>query len=477
MDLDDARHVLRRVAFATTPNWERRLRTLSADRAVRALIDDSRRAPLPVAPAAVRGMWTNTALRTKGMPAAQGDTLRTAQVKQARTDIEDVRRAWLLELTAGPAPVRETLVLFLHGVFGTATATVDIPHALHGYVTTLRRGAFGTVPALLESLILDPAMMIQIGMDGHGKDRVSDRPAKLILDNWTVGVGSYSDADVEQLSRAITGWTLASPGAQPAVDPQASRVQRRTGLAPTFRNDEFDSGAKTILGTTRDFDSRSAIAFLATHPATARRFSRLLIRYFGVEDTGDDLASTLSKVYQSSSGSIDAMLTSLAASRAFYADDSRWSLVKSPVHLVAGACRQLQLSAPPLDVISRWASAAGQTLFDTPNSGEGTWPGGEAWITPPDKLLVRYQLPAVLSGEMPAFGLAASRSETASALPTIRLEPALQQASLSELAQRLDPAPGVDINAIARAAGSMQGSAGRSELIRRVMTTPQYQLA
>ena len=36
-------------------------------------------------------------------------------------------------------------------------------------------------------------MMMQIGMDEHFRARVSDRPAKLILDHWTVGAGAYSD--------------------------------------------------------------------------------------------------------------------------------------------------------------------------------------------------------------------------------------------------------------------------------------------
>ena len=45
---------------------------------------------------------------------------------------------------------------------------------------------------------------MQIGMDEHFRARVSDRPAKLILDHWTVGAGAYSDSDVENLSRALT---------------------------------------------------------------------------------------------------------------------------------------------------------------------------------------------------------------------------------------------------------------------------------
>jgi uncharacterized protein (DUF1800 family) len=416
------------------------------------------------------------------MTDGEADVARKAQVTSAHDNIERLRQWWLSDMIGGAAPLRENLVLFFHSLFGSSTAAVDIPHALHGCNALLRRRCLGSVPALLEALVLDPAMMIQIGMDEHGLDRVSDRPAKLILDHWTVGAGEYAVADVENLSRALTGWVLTAPPGRapmPAVDPRAPRSARRTGLTPTFNAAEFDSDPKTILGVTRNFDARSAVALLASHPATARRISRELIAYFGIEDPKRQLEDRLTATYLATTGSMEALLHAIAAAAEFWSAESRWALIKSPVHLAVAACRQLELAQPPLAEISRWLVAAGQTLFDTPNSGEGGWPGQEIWITPPDRLAIRYQLPIVLSGQTPAFGLAAARSadDRNTGGIVIDVPESLRRTSTSAIISRLDPGPGVDPALVEKEVSKVDRAQRSSVIVRRVMATPQYQLA
>jgi uncharacterized protein (DUF1800 family) len=477
MEVGDLRHLLRRLTFASTGRDERAFRDRTPGAVVAALFAGARTAAPPATPPFVRGTWTNSALRLAGMTAAQYDVLRAGQLTSARRDIELLRQWWLGEMIGGPSPLRENLVLFFQGVFGSSTSAVDIPHAVYGCNALVRQTCLGTIPALLERLVLDPAMIIQIGMDGHGRERVSDRPAKLILDHWTVGPGEYSDADVEHLSRALTGWTLAAPGGKgppPVLDPQAAADARRTGLVPRFDPRQFDGGPKTILGSTRAFDARSAMALLARHPATARRFSRHLIRYLGIEDGGGRLENALVDDYASSDGSIEALVDRAVTSPEFLSTASRWALVKSPVQLAVGACRQLEIAAPPLAEISRWLAAAGQTLFDTPNSGEGGWPGDTAWITPPDRLVIRYQLPIVLGGQVPALGIGPERRSQPPPI-AVRVARSVQTASARALIERLDPAPGLDRSAIERAVS--RGAERHLDVIRRVMMTPEYQLA
>ena len=128
--------------------------------------------------------------------------------------------------------------------------------------------------------------------------------------------------------------------------------------------------------------------------------------------------------------------------------------------------------------INAWLSAAGQTLFDTPNSGEGGWPGQEAWVTPPDCLAVGYQLPVVLSGPTPLFGLHTARTdnhENAVGVD-IPLAASLRTASRRTLLARLDPGPGLDTAAIEREASQIRPPLRSNHIVRRVMTTPQYQV-
>lgn len=471
---EDARHLLRRFAFAATPALERALRGQSAAAALDRLIADGRQAARPAPPACVRAPWTNSALRPAGMSDDRYDALRATQAAAARQDIDAVRQWWLAELIGGDAPMREQMTLFFEGTFGSSTAQLDIPHAIHGRNALIRRHALGSIPALLEALVLDPAMMIQTGMDEHFRVRVSDRAAKLVLDHWTVGAGNYGNADVEHLSRALTGWQLQpAPGFEPPVtpDPDAPRAARRMGLTPTFLPERADVRPKTLLGTTGTFDAPAAMFLLARHPATARRYAVRLLQHTGVESPSDALVARLAATYQATDGAIDALLRTIVAADEFWSEASRWALIKSPVHLLVGACRQLELEPAAPAVMTAWLQAAGQTLFDTPNGGEGGWPGQEAWITPPDRLGVRYQLPAVLAGREPALGV--RRAEPATAAAALALPPALANATPAALLARLDPAPGLDV--VATAGGGQRAT--RPDLVRRVLMSPQYQLA
>ena len=139
-----------------------------------------------------------------------------------------------------------------------------------------------------------------------------------------------------------------------------------------------------------------------------------------------------------------ALLIEIVTSDEFWSPASRWALIKSPVHLAVGACRQLEVTALPLADISRWLTACGQTLFDTPNGGEGGWRGHDEWLKPAERLAVRYQLPFVLAGRMPQLGIqAADRTARPVGLPVGTFMPGV---SPRTAVTRLDPAPGSRCN-------------------------------
>jgi uncharacterized protein (DUF1800 family) len=478
---DDVRHLLRRLTFAATPETERAVTGKRVDDAFDTLISTTKKAPAPTPPAFATRPWKNTALRTPGMTSQEYQTRRIATAEASARDIDELRRWWLREMVAGAAPLRENLVLFVQGTIGSSSFG-DAPQALHGVNALMRRSVLGTIPALLEQLIVDPAMILQLGIDEYRRDKdnkLFDRPARLLLNNWTVGAGEYTERDVADLSRALTGWILLPPKGQepsPPVDPDAFRSARRTGLVPTFDRAHFEDGPKTILGKTENFDSRSAIRFLARHPATARRYSRLLIAHLGVEDSDRRLETRLADTYRATDGSVEALLRDIVRSEPFWAAESRWALIKSPIHLVVGACRQLGLTDPPLTEVNRWLVATGQRLLDTPNFGDGGWAGQEAWVSPPDRLAVRYQLGTVLGGHLPELGIrptASAPAHAASPIAGMRV----QGTTAAALLARLDPAPGVDLAGIERRLSGVAPGDRSSETVRHILATMQYQMA
>ena len=77
---------------------------------------------------------------------------------------------------------------------------------------------------------------------------------------------------------------------------------------------------------TSNFDARSALRFLSRHPATARRFSQRLVQHVGVEEPGAQLLARLTDTYQSTDGSIEAMLRVIVRSDEFWSSASRLTM-------------------------------------------------------------------------------------------------------------------------------------------------------
>lgn len=404
----DLRHLLRRLAFASTTNELAALRG---------------KEPLD----AFDTLWSRSNGSQPPIPAV--------------TSVEELREKWIAHMASTDAPLRENLVLFFHGLVGCSTRSVKSATALSARLQLLRREAFGTVPELLGALVLDPSIMQQIGMSGHGRDRVSDRPAKLILDHWTTGPGAYEPETLEELSRSLTGWTVTGS----------------TSLEARFDTSELDAEPKTLFGVTSTFDASSALKHLARQPATAKRFCEKWCRHFGAPPA---LQKSLEQTYLETDGSMYALLRTLVTADAFWVDTARWSLIKSPVQLAVGACRQLALTAPPAAALDKWLIACGQSLLDTPNNGEGGWADQEAWLTPPDRLAIRYALSEALLGEPPQLGFAAMKSSKSDA--RARTGASWTRWSGDEVIARLDPAPGLTQT---------------RRTVASVLATPQYQLA
>jgi len=448
----------------------------TAGAALANLLTASKTAPQPPIPAVVATPWVNIALRYPETSAGEL-AAKNADVSRANLrDSEILRQWWLTEMIDGPAPLRENLVLFFHSVLGGSSRTIDSPHALYGYNALLRRSVLGTIPDLLEALVLEPAMMMQENYDESRRELRSEYAARQILNKWTVGPGQFNDEDAEGLARAITGWTLeAAPGQGPTreLDPRGNRANRRTGLVPTFHADFFDKKPKTILGTTKEFGAKDAVRFLAMKDSTGLRWARLMMDYFGVRDDSARLELRLAETYRISVGSVPAMLETLVASDEFWSADSRWSLVKSPVQLAVGACRQMELREAPIAAISAWLGAAGQKLFESPGFGAQGWKGQDAWLQPAERLAARYALGDTLAGDSLPWGLHPG-SKTGSSTSALD---AVSHWTVKDVASRLDPAPGLDTKQIEQQLHGVPAARRATEAIRQVLATPEYQVA
>ena len=127
----------------------------------------------------------------------------------------------------------------------------------------------------------------------------------------TLGVRTgYTQADVTEFARALTGWTVSGLGRGPA--------SRLIGGSPgqfQFAEILHEPGARTIIGKTYrqngEDQAKAVLLDLAANPATAKHLSTKLARHFAGDDPPPALVERLSKAYLASGGDLPTLYRTL----------------------------------------------------------------------------------------------------------------------------------------------------------------------
>jgi uncharacterized protein (DUF1800 family) len=230
----------------------------------------------------------------------------------------------------------------------------QMPYYLASYARdTIRPHALGKFEDLLEAVAHSPAMMIYLdnaqsmGPDSLAADRAkmvnerrpnAKRPApeglnenyaRELMELHTVGVnGGYTQADVTQVARVLTGWTVDRP---------------QLGGGFQFNENRHEPGTKKVMGAKikdgGEAEGRELLHTLATRPATAEFISRKLAIRFVSDDPPQALVDRMAKTYLASGGDIPAVLKTLFHSPEFWAAGDDSAKVKTPLEYVVSAVR------------------------------------------------------------------------------------------------------------------------------------------
>jgi uncharacterized protein (DUF1800 family) len=280
------------------------------------------------------------------------------------SDAARLKAWWLYRMMFGPDPLGERLTLLWHNHFATSNLKVRDLAAMYRQNELFRalgRARFGD---LLRQVVHDPALLIWLDAPANRKEHPNENLARELMELFTLGIGPYTEKDVKEAARALTGWTVDDDGRFCA------------------RPQHHDDGMKTILGRQGPWNGDDLVRQLLEHPATSERLANRLCGLF----LGDGAASA-AEVTSLAQGLHDHQLgigwavATILRSQTFFADAHIGNRVVSPVEYVVNAARALELidPAPSTLVLADWAARLGQDLFYPPNVGG--WPGGRAWIT------------------------------------------------------------------------------------------------
>ena len=367
MGYDDARHLLARTGFGPTDAEVRAYAVLTREQGVNLVLRDARTEAVTPPPAFVAETGS---LRYPRPENATVEERRAFQQQQVRQGLE-LRAWWINEMLATRSPLTERMTLFWHNHFVSSQQKVRFARLMYTQNATLRANALGNFDTLLHAASKDPAMLIYLDTAQSRKGQPNENFAREVMELFTLGEGNYTEKDIKEAARAFTGWSL----------------DRDTGRY-VFRPAVHDTGVKTVLARSGSFDGDDVLDVILARPETSRFITAKLWREFVSPNPDAREVARIAQIFRGQNYDIKVALRALLLSDAFWAQSNRGTLVKSPVELVVGTLRQLDVapsSAMPFAVV---AAGMGQNLFSPPNV-KG-WPGGEQWINS-NTLLARKQ--------------------------------------------------------------------------------------
>jgi uncharacterized protein (DUF1800 family) len=314
-------------------------------------------------------------LRLQRFDLAHIDISTVFDVREEHLRVE-LPRAALLRAIYSRRQLYEVMVDFWSDHFSISIDKAGVaPLKLFDDREVIRPYALGHFDELLWASMRSPAMLVYLDNQENRVGNPNENYARELLELHTLGVsGGYTQRDVQEVARALTGWT---------VDERFYRGQHR------FAAEEHDAAAKTVLGQTlRAGDGAKDVerihAIVLAHPATAGFVSGKLVRRFYGDDPPASLLETAATAFARSNGDIKTTLRSILFAPEFAAHPPKF---KRPFALVAGALRQLGAQSNGGPALLAALRAMGQPLFQWPTP-DGFPDRDAAWSS---NLLPRWQ--------------------------------------------------------------------------------------
>jgi uncharacterized protein (DUF1800 family) len=221
---------------------------------------------------------------------------------------------------------------------------------------------------------------------------INENYARELMELHTLGVdGGYTQQDVINVARILTGWSIARGG----------------GAGPSFEFHGWahDVGEKTALG--QDFPAGHGmdegvrlLKILANHPMTMRHVSAQLCQRFVADDPPDGCIDAGVHAWQRTHGDIREVVGAIIRSPEFWSAEYRGAKTKTPLEFVVSAVRAINARPDTMPALAQTLQRLGQPLYlDQPPTGYPETQ--ESWVNA-GALLARFNIAlALASGRMP----------------------------------------------------------------------------
>ena len=248
-----------------------------------------------------------------------------------------------------------------------------LPYGIVEYQNLLQKNAFGQYGDLLKAMTRNPSMGAYLDNYQNRKSQLNENYGRELMQLFSVGlvqlnlngtpkrdasgkvIETYSQKDVIEITRALTGWHFAEPN-----------VKRKSANGSNYGKpmeaewkDQHDTGAKTFLGKTipagqdayKDLDS--LVEILVTHPNTAPFVSLRLIQGMTTSDPSPEYLQRVATVFRDTKGNLSKVITAILTDPEARSGDvpgkstANFGRIKDPLLIFASGFRGLGCKIAP----------------------------------------------------------------------------------------------------------------------------------
>ncbi|RMG04029.1 MAG: DUF1800 family protein [Planctomycetota bacterium] len=230
---------------------------------------------------------------------------------------------WLRKIGDAAVPFQDLMLLFWVDFFGLGSSRIGNLEAFHDFLEKLRPVALGSVRTIFETALNHPAVLLNLQAAENRRSKPNRYLASTFLERYSVGAGHFTDRDVVETARALTGRFVVR-----------SEVK--------FYPYEFDDGSKEILGSTGNFHPEDIPRIVSEKEETAATVVRRLYRWFVADAVApntslEPLVRTLAE-----GKTVGDVLRRMFTSRWFFSPTIRCGKIKSPLAFAMTLLRPLQ---------------------------------------------------------------------------------------------------------------------------------------
>ncbi len=268
--------------------------------------------------------------------------------QKGREVLRDAITGWLGVAISGPRPLETWMQFFWHDYFAVSARVVRVPGLMYDHFNLMRDAGLGNFADLLRQMTTDAAMLVFLDGASSTGEAPNENYGRELLELYSVGVGNFSEDDVQAAAVALTGWV----------------VRRRFGGAVVFSERRHSDTPQTLLGVPGVNDADTVIDAVVGHPATAERVTTLLAN--AILGTGVD-PGVLARRAQAFAGDLE--LRSLVRGLLEDGlDGAGTEVIVGPVSWYVAAMKATR-AQPQFRRIAQAMRAAGQIPLLPPNVG------------------------------------------------------------------------------------------------------------